>query len=115
MKQSYSGTDGEVGFIAAWESGHEHVGRSEQEIKKIVEGKFIETELRFFEPFAATDQAILSTEAISDTQTKITWSFSGNMPYPMNLMLIMIDMEIELGVPLAKGLENLKLIMEKQP
>ena len=114
MKQTYSGTDGKVGFIAVWESGHEHVGKGEQEIKKIVDGISIETELRFIEPFEATDQAILKTDAISDTQTKVTWSFSGNMPYPMNLMLVMIDMEKELGVPLAKGLENLKAIMEKK-
>jgi len=113
MKKTYQGTDGTVGFIATWDSKHEHVGKGEQEILKIIEGERIDTELRFFLPFEATDKAFLSTEKISDTETKVTWGFDGNMPYPMNLMLLVMDMEKELGVPLADGLKSLKQILEK--
>ena len=112
MKKTYQGTDGTVGFIATWESEHEHVGKGEQEILNIVEGKRIETELRFYFPFEVTDKASLSTERISDTETKVTWEFDGNMPYPMNLLLLVMDMEKELGVPLADGLKSLKQILE---
>ncbi len=38
MKKTYSGTDGTVGFISAWESDSSDVGVGEQEIKKIAEG-----------------------------------------------------------------------------
>jgi len=114
MKKSYKGTDGTVGFITTWESKHEHVGKGEQEILNIIEGERIDTELRFYLPFEATDKAFLSTEKISDTETKVTWGFDGNMPYPMNLMLLVMDMEKELGVPLADGLKSLKEILEKE-
>ena len=47
MKKSYSGKDGTVGFISAWDSKNEDVGKGEQEIMRIVEGEKIEFELRF--------------------------------------------------------------------
>lgn len=42
MKKTYTGTDGTVGFISAWESTHKNVGVGEQEILKITEGERIE-------------------------------------------------------------------------
>jgi len=36
------------------------------------------------------------------------------MPYPMNLMLLFIDMDAELGKNLQGGLDNLKAILENQ-
>src|SRR5689334_21627878 len=38
-RKAYTGTDGTVGFIYAWESDSKHVGKGEQEIRKINEGK----------------------------------------------------------------------------
>jgi len=113
MTRSYKGTDGTVGFISAWESNHKHVGKGEQEIKKITEGKRIDLELRFIEPFEATDIAYMTTDSLSDNSTKVMWGFKGHMAYPMNLMLLMMDMEKEVGTPLQQGLVNLKEIMEK--
>jgi len=114
MRKSYKGNDGEVGFISSWDSDHEHVGRGEQEIMKVVEGKRLDTQLRFFEPFEAVDDAYFATDDLGNNKTKVTWGFSGNMPYPLNIMLLVIDMETELGVPLADGLKNLKDILEKE-
>jgi len=113
MKKSYQGTDGQIGFIAAWESNHEKVGKGEQEILKITQDERIDTELRFFEPFQATDKAYFITESISQNKTKVTWGFNGNIPYPWNLMLLTMDMEKELGIPLSDGLSNLKSLLEK--
>ena len=39
MTKTYSGTDGTVGFVAAWDSQNENVGKGEQEIKGITEGE----------------------------------------------------------------------------
>lgn len=113
MKKTYTGTDGTVGFVSAWESKDENVGTGEQEIIKIEDGKRIDFELRFIEPFEATDKAYMSTEAISPSQTKVKWGFNGKMSYPMNLMLLFMDMEEMLGKDLQKGLENLKVELEK--
>jgi hypothetical protein len=43
-KISYSGTDGTVGFVMAWESDNPDVGKGEQEIKNIAEGDRIDVE-----------------------------------------------------------------------
>ncbi|HEY1024399.1 MAG TPA: SRPBCC family protein [Sphingobacteriaceae bacterium] len=113
MKKEYRGTDGTVGFISAWE-GNDEVGKGEQEIKKITEGERIDYELRFIEPFQATDDAYMTTDSISENQTQVKWGFSGKMDYPMNLMLLFMDMEEMLGGDLKTGLEKLKTQLEKK-
>jgi hypothetical protein len=112
MKKTYTGTDGTVGFVSAWDSEKKEVGAGEQEIKNITDGASIEYELRFLKPFESTSKATMSTEAVSENQTKVKWSVEGNMPYPMNIMQLFMDMDKMLGADLAKGLENLKGIME---
>jgi uncharacterized protein YndB with AHSA1/START domain len=113
MKKEFKGTDGTVGFVSAWDSQNEHVGKGEQEIKKITPGERIDYELRFIKPFEATDYAYMSTEAVTENQTKVKWGFNGKMPYPMNLMLLFMDMDKMLGKDLEAGLNNLKGILEK--
>jgi hypothetical protein len=40
--------------------------------------------------------------------------FDGKMNYPMNLMLVFMDMDKMLGDQLNQGLVNLKTILERQ-
>ena len=56
----YIGVDGQVGAISAWD-GNSKVGKGEQELKKIDEGKRIDVELRFKEPFEANANAYFTT------------------------------------------------------
>tara|TARA_R110002012_G_scaffold321930_1_gene552442 strand:- start:24782 stop:25321 length:540 start_codon:yes stop_codon:yes gene_type:complete len=112
MKKSYRGTDGTVGFVSHWESDHEEVGWGEQEIKKITEGERIDFELRFLKPFVATEPAFMTTESVSENKTKVTWGFNGHMDYPMNIMLLFMDMEKMIGDDLAAGLTKLKSELE---
>jgi len=113
MKKSYRGTDGSVGFVAAWDSENPEVGKGEQEIIAIVDGKRVDFELRFFTPFEATEPAYMITEATSANQTKVKWGFSGHMAYPMNLMLLFMDFEQMIGDDLQTGLDQLKVVLEK--
>lgn len=113
MKKSYDGTDGEVGFISRWDSKDENVGKGEQEIIKIEDGKRIDFKLRFEKPFEAEDDAYILTESLGDNKTKVTWGFKGEMSYPMNLMMLFMDMEAQLGPDLQGGLNNLKKVLEK--
>lgn len=113
MKKTYTGTDGSVGFVSAWESEDIEVGKGEQEIKNIVDGERIDFELRFYEPFEATEPAAMVTESVSDNETKVKWGFNGHMDYPMNLMLVFMNMEEEIGNDLQTGLDNLKIQLEK--
>jgi uncharacterized protein YndB with AHSA1/START domain len=114
MKTSFSGTDGTPGFVSAWESQKDGVGKGEQEIKKITEGERIDYELRFMEPIASTEQAYMITEAVDNNHTKVKWGFAGRMKYPMNLMCLVMNMDEMVGPDFEQGLTNLKAIMEKQ-
>lgn len=112
MEKTYTGTDGQVGFISAWDSKVEDLGKGEQEIIKITEGERIDYELRFIKPFESTEAAYMTTESVSDTETKVKWGFNGRMDYPSNLMLLMMDFEKMIGDDLQTGLERLKLKLE---
>jgi hypothetical protein len=113
MKKEYRGTDGTVGFVSAWESKEDNVGKGEQELKQIVEGERIDMELRFIEPFEVNDNAYMITESLNENETKVTWGFNGKMDYPMNLMLLFMNMDEMLGKDLETGLQNLKANLEK--
>lgn len=115
MTKTFTGTDGTVGFISAWESKDEHVGKGEQEIKKITEGSHIDYEVRFIEPFEDTEQTYMSTEDAGPGQTKVSWGFSGRMEYPMNIMMLCMNYDKMIGDDLDTGLKNLKKIVEAQP
>ena len=65
MTQTYTGTDGEVGFVARWE-GNKEVGTGEQEIKKIVENSRIESELRFYKPWESQSDAYMNVKSNGD-------------------------------------------------
>src|SRR5215510_10834769 len=52
-KEEFKGTDGTVGFIYSWR-GDKSAGQGEKEIKNIIEGKRIETEIRFVKPMRVT-------------------------------------------------------------
>jgi hypothetical protein len=114
MKKEYRGTDGTVGFVSAWDSQKDDVGKGEQEILSIKEGERIDYELRFIKPFEAKDKAYMVTQAVSENQTKVKWGFNGRMKFPMNLMLLFMDMDKMLGKDLEQGLQNLKIILEKK-
>lgn len=113
MKSVFKGTDGTVGAIAVWESEVKDVGAGEQEITKITEGKRLDFALRFKKPMEDTAQGFMSTEAVSGNQTKVKWGINGVFPYPMNIMMPMMKMDQMIGNDLQKGLENLKVKMEK--
>ena len=109
-QREYKGTDGTVGFIYAW-SGNKKAGEGEKEIKNIIEGKRVETEIRFVKPMAATAYIIMETESLSDDQTKVSWSNAGTLKYPINIMIPM--MEKMLPKDMDSSLSTLKNILEK--
>ena len=113
MKKDYRGTDGTVGFVSAWDSQKDDVGKGEQEILKITDGERIDFELRFNEPFEATDQGYMTTTSLDSASTLVKWGFNGEFPYPMNLMMLFMDMDEMLGNDFEQGLSNLKEILEK--
>src|SRR4249920_4115359 len=75
-KREFKGTDGTVGYIYAW-SGDKNAGVGEKEIKNIIEGKRIETEIRFVKPMRISASVIMETESISENQTKVYFTNAG--------------------------------------
>jgi hypothetical protein len=109
---TYTGVDGTPGFIAAWE-GNKDVGMGEQEITRVVDGQRIDTELRFIKPFKSQSDAYMVTESLGADQTLVRWGFSGRMSWPMNLFLLIMDMDESIGDDYDHGLQKLKSILEK--
>lgn len=112
MKVEYRGTDGNPGFVSAWKSDNKGLGEGEQEIKRIVDGERIDTELRFTAPFEATNNSYIITESVGANQTKVKWGFTGSMPKPFNVMSLVMDMDAMVGKEFEEGLNTLKTKLE---
>ena len=109
-KREFKGTDGTVGYIYAW-SGNKNAGVGEKEIKNIIEGKRIETEIRFVKPMKTSASIIMETESLSGDQTKVTWSNAGTLKYPLNILIPMVEKHVAKDMDI--GLSTLKNILEK--
>jgi hypothetical protein len=113
MKKWYIGTDATTGFIYCWDSKNDNVGAGEQEIKRIIEGRRIDYDLRFSEPSEILMKSYMATDSVGVNQTLVTWSFNGKNGYYSNLINIFMDGLI--GDEIILGLNNLKKIMERKP
>ncbi len=111
MKKEFRGTDGEPGFVSAWE-GNKQVGSGEQEIKKLTENKRLDTELRFLKPYKSTSDAYVNLDAVSEGSTKVSWGFTGENKFPMNIMMMFMNMDKAVGGDFEEGLASLKAKME---
>jgi len=110
IQLTYTGTDGTVGFKSAWVSAVKNVGVGEQEITGIVDGEKYIVEIRFEKPFKATNQATTTTTAITPDQTKVTTSFYGKSPVPMNLMTALFSKMVKKDMD--ENAMNLKRVLE---
>lgn len=110
MKIEYRGTDGTPGAMVAWGSEDKNVGKSEQEIKSIEDGKKIEIEIRFKEPFQSTDPLVIEIEAIDSATTRIRNTYRGKIRYPYNLLVWWVMAKIRENM--QASLENAKAILE---
>ncbi|RYZ48443.1 MAG: hypothetical protein EOP49_18690 [Sphingobacteriales bacterium] len=107
----YTGKAGTVGSGYNWK-GNSDVGSGEQSMTKLDPYKRVDTHLHFIEPFEGEAEAfiILSPET---NATKTTWGFDSKYPYPMNAMLLFIDLEDALGKSYEDGLSQLKRLAEQ--
>jgi len=112
MEKKFTGTDGEVGCVSYW-NGNKDVGEGEQEIKKIVDGERIESELRFLKPWKSTSDCYTAVTDADSGNTKVTWGFAGRNKFPMNIMALFISMDKMVGKDFEEGLGTLKTVLEK--
>ncbi len=105
----FKGTDGTVGFVISW-NGNKNVGEGEKEIINIVEGKRIETQIRFVRPMATIANVIMDTESLSENQTKVFMSNAGSLKYPLNIMIPIVEKMFPKDMD--ESLSTLKSILE---
>jgi uncharacterized protein YndB with AHSA1/START domain len=109
-KETTKGTDGTVGYIYAW-SGNKSAGEGEKEIINMVEGRSIETEIRFIKPMRISARVIMETASLSDDQTKVNLINAGTLKYPLNIMIPMAEKNF--AKDMDTSLSTLKNILEK--
>jgi hypothetical protein len=108
-KIEYTGTDGTVGFIAAWKSDKNNEGA--QEITEVVDGDRVAVDLRFKKPFESNQKAATIVTAVNENETIVTSQFYGKDKYPMNLFSLIGKKVIKDAM--TRNLANLKVILEK--
>ena len=106
----FKGTDGTVGFIIAWK-GNKSAGEGEKEIINLVEGKRVETQIRFVKPMKTSADIIMDMESLPGDQTKLTWSNAGTLAYPLNGMIPLFEKMF--AKDMDSSLLTLKNILEK--
>jgi hypothetical protein len=109
-KEEFKGTDGNVGFIIAF-SGNKNVGEGQKEIMNIIQGKRIETEIRFVKPMSFTSSLRMDTESLSDNQTKVSLGHEGTLKYPKNIMILLFEKMFAKQMDIS--LSNLKKVLER--
>lgn len=110
-KEEFKGTDGTVGFIYSW-SGDKTAGQGEKEIMNIVEGKRIETEIRFVKPMKVSASTIFEIESLADNKTKVNLINTGILKYPFNIMIPIAEKNF--AKDMDDSLLALKSILEKE-
>lgn len=111
MQKSYSGTDGQIGFIYTWDSKDKNVGAGEQEITAIEAGRKVEYALRFKRPMEQSAKGSFTVNQLSNG-TDVMWGFYGTSTFPM--VLFKSIFQKMLGNDLQTSLTNLKKILEQQ-
>ena len=109
MKQTYSGVSGQVGDTYHW-SGNDEAGEGEEKITALEPNKKSSVNIRFIKPFEGNADADVILQPQGNA-TKVTWTFDTEMNYPMNLMKLTMDSQMEKDF--GKGLQKLKEISEK--
>jgi hypothetical protein len=107
--RDYKGTDGKVGFVYSWK-GNKDAGEGEKEIMKIEEGKNMEAEIRFTKPMKVSARIIFETEELAGGQTRVSWSNAGILPYPVNIMIPVMERSVAKGMD--QSLLELKRLLE---
>lgn len=113
VKRTYTGTDGTIGAMVAWDSDNKQVGKGEQEITALAENQRVDWALRFEKPFKNEAGSYLETSAVSPGSTKVKWAFTGQLTYGMKVMHMVLSLRKMLTNDLAASLANLKAVLEK--
>lgn len=112
MKKTFKGVDGTLGFRYDWD-GNEEAGKGEQEITELVENEKVGISIHFIKPFEGDAKNTILTKYVSENQTQVVSEFYSEVAYPMNFMLLLVDIDDVMGNDLDVTLLNLKSQLER--
>lgn len=111
MKRTLTGTDGIVGACSHWKSDVKGVGEGKQTFTKLEEPYLVESKLEFIKPFKSIASGYMKLKEDNGTTTAI-WGFESSMPYPMNIMKLVMNFEKSMDKEFGDGLSKLKELSE---
>ena len=112
MVITFEGTDGEVGSVYKWKGQPELTGEGKMTKTEVVENKLIRYDLHFITPFESHSDGYTKL-AEKGGKIEVTWGFTGDFPFPMNIMLLFMDMQEMMKKDFDRGLELLKKVSEE--
>lgn len=110
-KTNISGPEKSIGSRWSWEG--EKTGTGSITIIEMKPNKMIKSELKFVSP-RPSKSTVHWTFTDKEDSTEVTWSFSGNLSYPIE-RYVGLRMDALLGPDFKKGLQNLKQTIESLP
>lgn len=112
MKTVFSGTDGQVGSLMAFD-GNKDAGVGALEMLKIIPNELVEIRLVMTKPLPA-DNLIQYRLTPEGSGTRFSWSMSGYSGLLGKFVSIFIDCEKMIADEFSAGIHNLKVLVEDQ-
>jgi hypothetical protein len=112
MQKTFSGIDGNKGFVYAWDSKDKNVGAGSQEIINILDGTRIDYKIEFLRPMKNTGTSSFVVDKIDENNSSVSWIFQSPVKFPMTLFAPFL--KNMLGKQLGQSLQNLKGVLERE-
>jgi Polyketide cyclase / dehydrase and lipid transport len=109
LQRTYGGPTEGVGATYAW-NGTRKVGSGNMEIVGVANDR-VDLKLNFVKPFKAQNETVFAL-AESAGNTKVTWTMTGKQNLMSKLMGVFFSMDKLVGKDFAKGLTQLKTLVE---
>jgi len=113
MTRTFSGPEHGLGAASEW-SGSGNSGKGRMLIVESEPPKRISIKVDFVKPFEAHNVNEFTLEPVG-ASTLVTWKMHGTNAYFMKVMGIFVNMDKVMGEHFERGLDNLKIVCEKQP
>jgi uncharacterized protein YndB with AHSA1/START domain len=111
MKRTYEGPASGVGAVYRWQ-GNQKIGKGLMTLLESRPDELIRIRLEFLKPFRAVHLAEFSFKP-QEGGTSVTWSMSGKNNLMAKMIHLFINMDKMVGGDFAKGLAQLKSLVEK--
>jgi hypothetical protein len=110
-KRTFEGAPAGVGAVYGWLGDPKTVGSGRMTILESVPAEKIVIKLEFFTPFKglAVCDFVFTPQG---EKTKVTWSMRGTCNFMAKAMHLVMNMDKMIGTQYAKGLADLKVVVE---